>query len=113
MKEALQTYDIQSVLAANQAFHFEIYSASSYPQLLDIISNLWLRTGPFLATVQQDRELFDRVFEIGYKVHNRAIEAIAQGDRKSARRAIALDIRAAHIWIRQYHNALNQPANDK
>lgn len=112
MQDALGSYDIEAVLAGNQAFHFEIYRAAGYPQLLDIISNLWLRTGPFLATVQRDRGLFDSVFEIGYRVHDKAVEAIARHDRLSAKRAIALDIRAAHIWIRKYHESTNLMAEE-
>ena len=65
-------------LAANQAFHFEIYRAAGYPQLLDIISNLWLRTGPILAISRHDKDLFHKIFDIGHRVHDEAIEAIAR-----------------------------------
>jgi DNA-binding GntR family transcriptional regulator len=107
MLEALHADDLESALAANQAFHFEIYKAAAYPQLLDIISNLWLRTGPILATSRHDKDFFHKVFDIGYRVHNEAIEAIARRDRVSAKRAIALDIRAAHMSIRRHYKSAN------
>ena len=105
MLAALRAGERESALAGNQAFHFEIYKAAAYPQLLDIISNLWLRTGPILATSRYDKEFFHKIFDIGYRVHNEAIEAIAHRDRAAAKRAIALDIRAAHYAIRRYYKS--------
>lgn len=108
MHEALRSSDLESALAGNQAFHFEIYNAAAYPQLLDIISSLWLRTGPILAISQYDKDLFRKIFDIGHSIHNDAIEAIARRDRVSAKRAIALDLRAAHNWIRRYYKSANE-----
>jgi DNA-binding GntR family transcriptional regulator len=108
MLNALRSRDLEPTLEANQAFHFEIYKAAAYPQLLDIISSLWLRTGPILAISQYDEALFHKIFDIGYKVHNEAIEAIARRDRAAAKRAIALDIKAAHYSIRRYCKATNK-----
>jgi DNA-binding GntR family transcriptional regulator len=107
MLEALHASDLESALAANQAFHFEIYRAAGYPQLLDIISNLWLRTGPILAISRHDKDLFHKIFDIGDRVHNDAIEAIARRDRMAAKRAIAIDIKAAHMSIRRYYKSAN------
>jgi DNA-binding GntR family transcriptional regulator len=101
MLRALRARDFESALAANQAFHFEIYRAARSPQLLDIVASLWLRTGPILAASRNSAGLFERLFEIGYKVHAEAIEAIARKDRVAARRAVNLDIRAAHLSIRR------------
>lgn len=105
MRDALQSADLEAALSGNQSFHFEIYRAAAYPQLLDIISSLWLRTGPILAMLRSDPETFCQIFEIGYRVHNDAIEAIDRRDRESAKRAIALDIRAAHFWIHRYYKS--------
>lgn len=110
MMAALHASDFESALSGNQSFHFEIYKAADYPQLLDIISSLWLRTGPILAMLRSDGERFSQIFDIGYRVHNEAIEAIARRDRASAKRAIALDIRAAHFWIRRYYKAAYEPS---
>ena len=110
MFDALHSSNLESALEANQAFHFEIYKAATYPQLLDIISNLWLRTGPILAISRHDKDFFQKIFDIGYRVHNEAIEAIARRDRASAKRAIALDIKAAHLSIRRYYKSANVDA---
>ncbi len=98
---ALHAGDLESALASNQAFHFEIYRAAESPQLLDIISSLWLRTGPILAASRKRGELFERLFNNGYRIHAEVVEAIARHDRAAARRAIAFDIRAAHFSIRR------------
>lgn len=103
--ECLRAGELEAALAGNQAFHFEIYRAAGYPQLLDIISNLWVRTGPILALLRHNRELFQKIFTGGYEVHRKAIDAIARRDKASARRAIALDIRAAHYSIRRYYKS--------
>lgn len=108
MRAALDSGKLDAALEANQAFHFEIYKAASYPQLLDIISNLWLRTGPILAILRNDKDVFQKIFNIGHKVHNEVIDAIARRDRASARRAIALDIRAAHYLIRRYYKSADE-----
>src|SRR6516162_3549577 len=44
-----------------------------------------------------DENLFHKIFDIGYRVHNEATEAIARRDRASTRRAIALEIRATFL----------------
>lgn len=98
---SLRSGDFEAALAANQAFHFEIYRAGGSPQLVDIIASLWLRTGPILAASRNSAGLFERLFEIGYRVHGEVIEAIARKDRAAARRTVNLDIRAAHLSIRR------------
>jgi DNA-binding GntR family transcriptional regulator len=109
MLEALKAQRLDAALDENQAFHFEIYRAASYPQLLDIISNLWLRTGPILAIVRRDTRIFLGIFSVGHRVHKEIIDALARRDRASARRAMALDIRAAHYAIRQYYKSASEP----
>jgi DNA-binding GntR family transcriptional regulator len=106
MLASLHADEPDATLAANQAFHFEIYKAAGYPQLLDIIESLWLRSGPILAVVRQDKEIFYRIFEIGHKIHTNIIAAIAAHDRVAAKRAIGLDIRAAHQCIRRYYKSI-------
>jgi DNA-binding GntR family transcriptional regulator len=108
MLEALNAQKLDVALEENQAFHFDIYEAASYPQLLDIISNLWLRTGPILALVRRDKNIFLRIFSGGHGIHKKIIEAIGRRDRVSARRAMALDIRAAHYSIRRYYKLANE-----
>nr|WP_246484187.1 GntR family transcriptional regulator [Marivibrio halodurans] len=103
MREVSRARDFDATLAANQAFHFAIYRAARYPQLLDIISSLWLRTGPILAAAQKDEHLFERLFTIGHRVHGDVIDAFSRRDQRAARRAITLDIRASHFSIRRFY----------
>jgi len=97
IQEALEVRDFDAALAGNQAFHFELYRDGGYPQLLDIISTLWLRTGPIVASARKDEGLFYRIFNNGVQIHSNAIEAISQRDRAAARHAINLDIRSSHL----------------
>jgi DNA-binding GntR family transcriptional regulator len=101
--EALVVRDFDAALAGNQAFHFELYRAGGYPQLLDIISTLWLRTGPIVASARRDEAMFERIFNIGVRIHNDAIDAVVQRDRAAARWAINLDIRSSHLSIRRFY----------
>jgi DNA-binding GntR family transcriptional regulator len=104
MVEATRQLDANAALAANQAFHFEIYRAAGYPQLVDILENLWLRTGPFLATIGREPANLQTFFGNGHHFHVRAIEAIATRDGKAARRAIALDIRTGTMFLRKVYD---------
>ncbi len=103
IEEALQANDFDTALNGNQAFHFELYRASGYPQLLDLISTLWLRTGPIVASARKDKSLFQRVFNHGVQIHNNIIDAVSQRDRAAARWAVNLDIRASHLAIRRFY----------
>ncbi|MGF9693989.1 GntR family transcriptional regulator [Rhizobium sp. 0TCS1.26] len=105
--KALERNDFDAALAGNQAFHFELYRAGGYPQLLDIISTLWLRTGPIVASARKDEDMFRRIFKIGVRIHDDAIDAVAQRDRAAARRAINLDIRSSHLSIRRFYKQLS------
>lgn len=99
MVEAIGQRRADLALAANQAFHFEIYRAAGYPQLVEILENLWLRTGPFLATIGREPDNLASFFGNGHRFHLRAIEAITARDGKKARRAIALDIRVGTMFL--------------
>ena len=100
MLEAARAYNIEQALIENQSFHFEMYEAAKYPELLEMIANLWLRAGPFVATAQQKPVDALRLFETGFRVHARVIDAIKRHAPKEARFALALDIRSATVWLR-------------
>jgi DNA-binding GntR family transcriptional regulator len=104
MLDAARAHDMEKCLIENQSLHFEVYEAAKYPELLEMISNLWLRAGPFVATAQQKPIDALRLFEIGFRAHARMIDAIDRGDRKEARFALALDIRAATGWLRKNYD---------
>jgi len=99
MIEAAQNNDVDAALAANHSFHFGVYEAAELPQLLAIISNLWLRVGPYLAAVQRQPRAAEILSTSSYKIQNRVIEAIRTRNRKAARFSLALDIRFAFVWF--------------
>ncbi len=104
MLEAARAHNMEQCLIENQKLHFGIYEAAKYPELLEMISNLWLRAGPFVATAQQKPIDALRLFETGFRVHARIIDAIGRRDRKEARFALALDIRSATSWLRKNYD---------
>ncbi|WP_170149586.1 GntR family transcriptional regulator [Rhodoplanes roseus] len=104
MVEAAGQSRTAAALAANQAFHFEIYRAAGYPQLVDMIENLWLRTGPFLGTIGRTPVNLATFFGNGHHFHGRAMAAIAARDGRKARRAIALDIRTGTMFLRKVYD---------
>ncbi|AUG55869.1 GntR family transcriptional regulator [Thalassospira marina] len=112
MEDALAARDFDTALSGNQAFHFELYRASGYPQLMDLISTLWLRTGPIVASARKDVSLFERIFTSGVRIHADIIDAVKQRDRAAARWAVNLDIRASHLSIRRFYKSLEKGVNN-
>jgi DNA-binding GntR family transcriptional regulator len=106
MMESAKQSRIDAALAANHTFHFEIYRATGYSQLVEILESLWVRTGPFLATIGRKGANAVTFFENGHRFHTRAIAAITNRDGKEARRAIALDIRIATMCLRKTYDPL-------
>jgi len=99
MLEAAQNYDVEAALAANYSFHFGVYEAAGLPQLTEMISNLWLRAGPYLAAVQRQPRASEILSTNSYKIQDRVIEAIRTRNRKAARFALAMDLRFAFAWF--------------
>jgi DNA-binding GntR family transcriptional regulator len=104
MVEAVDQDDIEAALAANYAFHFEIYRSAGSPLLVDILESLWVRTGPFLATIRRQPPLAKKFFKSGHRFHVRAITAITNRQPKDAGGAIALDIRTATMLLRKIYD---------
>ncbi len=99
---AIATGDEFGVLQANQEFHFAIYRAANSPQLLEVIENFWLRSGPFLAQAYIAPRRPEEMLIRGTRVHDRLIAALERGDAKRAMYAMMLDIRAASAWCRRF-----------
>lgn len=104
MMEAARQGRVDAALAANHAFHFEVYRTTGYSQLVDILESLWLRTGPFLAMIGQKPDHVLTFFGNGHRFHARVIKAMISHDGQDARRAIALDIRTATMMLRKLHD---------
>lgn len=92
MRQAVRNQDVDGLLDANKSFHFAIYSAAEMPQLLEIISGLWLRTGPYLRAAYRSVPGAPEHFLYGTRVHERIIRSIERRDARRAGVNIALDI---------------------
>ena len=86
--------DLAAAVAANRDFHFAIYRAAGLPELLPIIEGLWLRIGPVLNLDLRSNLSRTRVGKSAGH-HGTLMAAIAAGDARGARRALAADISGA------------------
>jgi DNA-binding GntR family transcriptional regulator len=103
MRKSANKLDIDAALAANHAFHFALYEAAASPQLLEIISGLWLRSGPMIAIARENAKGARAMFATGVEAHQRIIGAVAERDPGAVRCAIGVDIRAASIWLKRHY----------
>ncbi len=79
--------DVLAYMAGNHAFHFTLYHANHRPTLNRLIETLWLQFGPFMRVVYGRVGTANLVDQ-----HRRALDAIAAGDGRALREAIASDI---------------------
>lgn len=91
------------VLDANKRFHFTLYEAAEMPQLLEIISGMWLRTGPYLRAAYRTGNTHP--FSTGAVIHDRVVEAVKRRNPSKARSSLALDIWATARWFKTNHMA--------
>lgn len=85
---------LPAAVAANHAFHFAVYRAAALPELLPIIEGLWLRIGPVLNVDLRSNVSRIRVGKSAGH-HGKLLAAIAKGDGRAARKALAADISGA------------------
>lgn len=92
LAEARSRGDGKRVLAANEAFHFLVYSAACIPVLVDVIATLWLHSAPTL-------NLFFRTgvrspdYVAKQNRNNLAlVESLRRRDPAGARRAVEAEI---------------------
>jgi DNA-binding GntR family transcriptional regulator len=86
--EANARQDYVALTKANWHFHFKIYHTSQMPLLIRMIEACWLRTGSYLNVIYPEFAKSDD----GVNNHQAILDAIRQGDGKSAAEAIARDI---------------------
>jgi len=97
MLKAINKQDAKSYLSSNEDFHFVIYKAARSDVLLNTIRSLWLQIGPTLNLLFRNIELVQNLDDY----HQAALEALASGNAKAARKAIAQDIMTAGAYIEQ------------
>lgn len=88
--------DAEAYMAANHAFHFEIYRASPSDVLVPLLEGLWVRFGPFMRTVYGvvgTAEIEDK--------HALAVAAIRRRDAAALKAAIEADIRDGMTFLGQ------------
>lgn len=90
------------VLDANKRFHFALYEAAEMPHLLEIISGMWLRTGPYLRAAYRSAGAAHPFFT-GTLIHERVIDAVRARDARRANYNLALDIWATARWFKSHH----------
>jgi DNA-binding GntR family transcriptional regulator len=88
MDDAARAEEHRAYLNLNQAFHFAIYAGAKSPLLTDMIESLWLRIGPYLNLIFDDKGHRKRSSDD----HRKAEEALLERDGEAARRAIESDI---------------------
>jgi DNA-binding GntR family transcriptional regulator len=90
--------DLAAAVEANQAFHFAVYAASGFADLVDVIGGLWLKVGPVINL--DLRENPERLATgSAAALHADCVRAIERMDGAGARQAIAADIRGAAAFI--------------
>lgn len=104
MIASIRTGFTEDVLDANKRFHFAIYAAAEMPQLLEIINNLWLRTGPYLGVAY--RMGYSDPFLTGTRFHERIAQAIERRDGRRAASGLKVDIWATAKWFTRHRIAI-------
>lgn len=90
-------------LKLNHKFHFAIYRQANLPILFDIISNLWMRIGPYIflhARVRKDVSL-------AMKHHQAIYDALAARDKSGISKAIEEDFLTGAASMRNFLNSLD------
>lgn len=95
--------DIYEMLEKNRAFHFTIYRAAQSPVLLQLISTLWLRYGPFMRMLSNHLapKLADGLHEPFMDGHRAIVEAIRAKDGPRAADLMQGDIERTQALLQQ------------
>jgi DNA-binding GntR family transcriptional regulator len=85
-------------IRAHRAFHFTLYEGTGMPALVNLISNVWVSTSPYVIFLYQDpesgflRRSPDRPRRPSVDEHRKVVEALEAGDPAAARAAVERDI---------------------
>ncbi len=78
----------EDYLKANRMFHFTLYSLARSPILVDIISRLWTRVGPYIYLVAWDQ----RGVRTAMTFHERMYKALVKRDQDMMSEALRSDL---------------------
>jgi GntR family colanic acid and biofilm gene transcriptional regulator len=104
VNRAKREQDTRAAIQHNQSFHFALYEASGMPALIDMIENIWLRTGPYNRYIYADpaNHIFDIPDPAGagqQHDHSLVIMGLREGRPDVVRAAIESDIAAGDAII--------------
>ncbi|REE07535.1 GntR family transcriptional regulator [Paraburkholderia sp. BL27I4N3] len=88
-EEAIKAGDFARGTETNQLFHFELARVAKAPELLEILTRLWIRMGPIISEVyeQGGRSMIEHHYDI--------VQAIKDRNPRAARSAMREDIESA------------------
>jgi DNA-binding GntR family transcriptional regulator len=89
-------------LAANLAFHFQIYQAARAPHLYEIIERLWLKVGPLLIGPFQASGSSREAFFKTHVFHARLITAISKRQEDVAEELMLKILSSSLDWHRAH-----------
>ncbi|QRF63330.1 GntR family transcriptional regulator [Variovorax paradoxus] len=94
LMRAAKRADHASIMEANEDVHFSVYRAAKSPKLLQVISNLWKQSGPYLATIENAMasNTAMRGHDFGAAQHNNIYDALRARDAELARKTLVDDI---------------------
>lgn len=95
MRTLITSRDLKTYLEVHRNFHFTIYRSAGVPLLLEMIENLWLRTGPVLTYVIPEYVVSLR----GTDHHERIVDAIESRDGTTAESEIVADVQEAANYL--------------
>jgi len=89
MQAAIERAAFDSYMSENQRFHFLIYRRCGNADMVALIEQLWMQTGPSLRA-----ELYGAAPDASWSaIHTALLEALAQKDRDAVRQWLLRDIR--------------------
>jgi DNA-binding GntR family transcriptional regulator len=91
IEERVSAGDMTGMLAANQAFHFAVYSRCGSELLMSMIEALWLQGGPYLNLLTSP-EPGKAAPDVDNSQHKKLVQALAQGNASAAKAAVRADI---------------------
>lgn len=91
MAETTKTFDSKRYLLLNREFHFAIYQKAGNPELLQIISDLWVKVGPVFTSLFDD----DYYRNHANDEHQNILDAFRRGDAEATESYMKHDISLA------------------
>jgi DNA-binding GntR family transcriptional regulator len=102
LKRASKAKDLPTAVKCNRNFHFGIYESANSGTLVKSIEPLWLQHGAYMPLIMEEHNLAALDERDIVQSHDRLIDALRDGDRRRARKALEADIDETLKWYRQY-----------